>query len=245
MSIFLYYLIYYIHTSKHTLFFTINYYNCLFVKSLTRTFWFVWFLPIFQLYLHKLPYLEMCTNHVYSFFPPFSDFLAIFLLATLFGNVHKPHQHYLYMSMIVYIISIIFFCSFMIFQLYLHKLPYLKMCTDHINHTSALPITVHIVSIIFPHFEAIFAFITIFRNAHSLHQHNPKTVNSILDHVYSFFLIFHDFSAIFISITIFGKVHRPCKQYPNIVTHSHDQHHPPNNPLHKPWQTKSSWSCFP
>ena len=106
MSIFLYYLIYYIHTSKHTILFTINYYNCLFVKSLTRTFWFVWFLPIFQLYLHKLPYLEMCTDHVYSFVPLFS--LAIFLLATLFGNVHKPHQQYLYMSMIVYIISIIF-----------------------------------------------------------------------------------------------------------------------------------------
>ena len=60
-----------------------------------------------------------------------------------------------------------------------------------------------------------------------------------------FFLIFHDFTAIFISITLFGKVHRPCKQYPNIVTNSHNQHHPPNNPLHGPWQTKSSWSCFP
>ena len=163
--------------SKHTLLFTINYYNCLFVKSLTRTFWFVWFFLIFQLHLHKLPYLEMCT--------------------------------------------------------------------DHINHTSTLSITVHIVSIIFPDFEAIFTFITTFRNVHSLHQHYPKTVNSILDHVYSFFLIFHDFTAIFISITIFGKVHRPCKQYPNIVTNSHDQHHPPNNPLHGPWQTKSSGSCFP
>ena len=159
--------------SKHTLLFTINYYNCLFVKSLTRTFWFVWFFPNFQLYLHKLPYLEMCTDHVYSFVPPFPDFLAIFLLATLVGNVHRPHQ-YLYMSMIVYLISIILFCSFMIFQLYLHKLPYLERCTDHINHTSTLPITVHIVSIIFPNFEAIFTFITIFRNAHSLHQHYPQ-----------------------------------------------------------------------
>ena len=126
--------------SKHTLLFTMTYYNCLFVKSLTRTFWFVWFFLIFQLYLHNLPYLEMCTDHVYSFVPPFPDFLAIFLLATLFGNVYRPHQQYLYMSMIVYIISIIFFCSFMIFQLYLHKLPYLEMCTDHINCTSTLPI---------------------------------------------------------------------------------------------------------
>ena len=87
--------------------------------------------------------------------------------------------------------------------------------------------------------------ITMFRNAHSLHQHYPQTINIILDHVYSFFLIFHDFTAIFISITIFGKVHRPCRQYPNIVTNSHDQHHPLNNPLHGLWQTKSSWSCFP
>ena len=53
------------------------------------------------------------------------------------------------------------------------------MCTDHINRTSTLPITVHIVSIIFPDFEAIFTVITIFRNAHSLPQHYPKTVNSI------------------------------------------------------------------
>ena len=132
----------------------------------------------------------MCTDHVYSFVPPLPDFLAIFLLATLFGNVHRPHQLCLYMSMIVYIISIIFFCSFMIFQLHLHTLPYLEMCTDHINHTSILLITVHIVSIIFPDFEAIFAFISIFRNAYSLHQHYPKTVNSIIDHVYSFFLIY-------------------------------------------------------
>ena len=94
--------------SKHTILFTINYCNCLFVKSLTRTFWFVWFFLIFQLYLHKLPYLEMCTDHVYSFVPPFPDFLAIFILATSFGNVHRPHQQYLYMSMIVYIISIFF-----------------------------------------------------------------------------------------------------------------------------------------
>ena len=128
---------YQVYLCKHTLLFKIIYHNCLFVKSLTRTFWFVWFFLNFQLYFHKLPYLEMYTDHVYFFV---SDFLAIFLLATSFGNMHRPHQQYLYMSIIVYIISIIFFCSFMIFQLYLHKLPYLEMCTDHINHTSTFPI---------------------------------------------------------------------------------------------------------
>ena len=51
--------------------------------------------------LHYLPYLEMCTDHVNStpilsttvyiisvlFFP---DFLAIFILITILGNMHRP-----------------------------------------------------------------------------------------------------------------------------------------------------------
>jgi hypothetical protein len=90
------------------------------------------------------------------------------------------------------------------------------MHKNHINSTPTLSITVHIVSVIFPHFQTIFAWITIFRNVHSPHQHYPNTINNSLDMSILFFLIFHNFSAIFILITIFGKVHRPCKQSPTL-----------------------------
>ena len=60
------------------------------------------------LYSHKVPYLEMPTDHVnitptlsrtvyimsihfFSFSP---DFLAIFPLLTIFGNVHRPCKQY-------------------------------------------------------------------------------------------------------------------------------------------------------
>ena len=74
------------------------------------------------------------------------------------------------------------------------------------------------MSIIFPDFfsdvQAVIALITIFRNAHRLHQQYPNTINNSLDYVDS---DFSDFTAIFILITMFGKVHRPCNKYPNIV----------------------------
>ena len=86
-----------------------------------------------------------------------------------------------------------FFWFFLIFQLYLHKLPYWEMHKNHINSTPTLSITVHIVSVIFPHFQTIFAGITIFRNVHRPHQHYPNTINNSLDHVYSFFSDFSQF----------------------------------------------------
>ena len=60
------------------------------------------------LYLCQLPYLEMRTDHVNTtptlsitvyimsilFFSFFSDFLAIFALLTIFGNVHRPCKQY-------------------------------------------------------------------------------------------------------------------------------------------------------
>ena len=73
--------------------------------STTVVYFFLCFYLIFWLYLHWLPYLEMCTDHVntipmlsttayimsilfFSFF--FPDFLAIFTLTTIFGNAHRP-----------------------------------------------------------------------------------------------------------------------------------------------------------
>ena len=71
-------------------------------------FFFLFFPLTLWLYLRQLPYLEMRTDHVNTtpmlsitvyimsilFFSFFSDFLAIFALLTIFGNVHRPcKQH--------------------------------------------------------------------------------------------------------------------------------------------------------
>ena len=54
----------------------------LLVSQLThKKFWFVWFFLIFQLYLHKLPYYKMHTDHVNFFVPLFSPFLQYFTVA--------------------------------------------------------------------------------------------------------------------------------------------------------------------
>ena len=69
---------------------------------------FLCFSPTLWLCLCQLPYLEMRTDHVdptptlsitvyvmsILFFSFFSDFLAIFTLLTIFGNVHRPCKQY-------------------------------------------------------------------------------------------------------------------------------------------------------
>ena len=127
----------------------------------------------------------MCTDHMNSaptlsttvfkclffcsFFPP--DFVTIFALITIFGNAHRPCKHY---SNIVYNslhhVYSCFLFFFLIFWLYLHYLPYLEVCTDHVNSTPILSTTVYIMSVLFfsffPDFLAIFTSITILENAH-------------------------------------------------------------------------------
>src|ERR1700749_4918098 len=62
----------------------------------------------FWLCLHQLPYWAMCTDHVNNastlskrvhimsilFLPIFSDFLMIFALITILGNVHRPYKQH-------------------------------------------------------------------------------------------------------------------------------------------------------
>ncbi|KIK07038.1 hypothetical protein K443DRAFT_31707, partial [Laccaria amethystina LaAM-08-1] len=93
---------------------------------------------------------------------------------------------------------------FQFFWLYLHYLPYLEICTDHVNTTPKMSTI------------TIFALLTIFGNAHRPCKHYPNIVNNGVHYVSSFF---PDFLAIFALITIFGNVHTPCKQHPNNITH--------------------------
>ena len=122
---------------------------------------------IFWIFFHYLPYLEICTDHVnstpslstivyiVSIFSSFSpDFLAIFALLTIFGNAHRPCEQYPNMSTTVQIMSILFFSfSPPIFWLFLHYLPYLEMCTDHVNSSATSPHHHHF----FPDFIHIFS----------------------------------------------------------------------------------------
>ena len=54
-----------------------------------RRFWFVWFFLIFQLYLHKLPYFEMHTDHVKSTLTLLTRVYTMSILLFLFF----PHFH--------------------------------------------------------------------------------------------------------------------------------------------------------
>ena len=147
--------------------------------------WCILFFLIFWVYLHQLPYREMCTDHVINasrllkestsclFF--FSLFFLIFLL-----YLHElPYQemgtdHVNNTPTLLKMVYVMLFYSFLMFWAYLHQLPYQEMCTDHVNSTSTLLTTVYIMSILF-------------------------------------FLSFSDFLLIFLLITILGNVHAPCK----------------------------------
>ncbi|KIJ97352.1 hypothetical protein K443DRAFT_105821 [Laccaria amethystina LaAM-08-1] len=68
----------------------------------------------------------------FSFSP---DFLTIFALLTILGNVHRPcKQHPILQQQSTSCLSF-FSPFFLIFWLYLHYLPYLEICTDHVNST--------------------------------------------------------------------------------------------------------------
>ena len=70
------------------------------------------------------------------FFSFFSHFLAIFTLLNIFGNVHRPCKQY---PNIVNN-SLYHVCSFfLIFWLYLCRLPYWEMRTDHVNSSATSP----------------------------------------------------------------------------------------------------------
>ena len=106
---------------------------------------------------------------LFLFFSP--DFVTIFVLITIFGNMHRQCKHYsnIVHNSLHHVYSFFLF-FFLIFWLYLHFLPYLEMCTDHVNSTPILSTTVYIMSVLFfsffPDFMAIFTSITILGNAH-------------------------------------------------------------------------------
>ena len=158
-----------------------------------RRFWFVWFFPIFQLYLHKLPYCwnahRPCQQYsISSFFlifaAPYSAPLFWFsgynVLVTLYGNVHRPCRHY-----------------FII-----------------VNNSLS-----HVYSF-FPHFMAIFKSVVILGNAHRPYKQWINIIKGVYIMSILFLLSFPDFLVIFAWITTLGNAHRPCKQYPNIVDNS-------------------------
>ena len=109
-------------------------------------------------------------SFLFFFFSPY--FVTMVALITLFGNVHRPCKQYSTLSITVYITSILYLSFCLIFWLYLHHLPYLKMCTDHTNSTPMLSTTVYIMSILFffffSDFLPTFMLISIFGNAHRL-----------------------------------------------------------------------------
>ena len=99
------------------------------------------FLLIFCLYFYSLPYLEICTDQVNStstlsttiyimwiFFP---IFLAIFVLITILGNVHRPCIQY---SNIVNNSPLFLFFS----SNFLDIISYQEMCTDHQQYSIIL-----------------------------------------------------------------------------------------------------------
>ena len=98
------------------------------------------------------------------------------------------------------------------------ELPYLEMCTDHVNTTSSLSTTVSIMSNLF--------FLIFWLYLHQLpyweiHTENVNNASALSKRVYIMsilsLLIFSDFLIISAKITILGNAHRPCKQYTKIV----------------------------
>ena len=97
------------------------------------------FSPISWLYLHQLPYWEMCTDHVSNastlsqrvyimsifFLLIFPDFLAIFAWITILGNVRRPCRQCINIVESSLCHATPFLPDlFLVFWAYLHQLPY-------------------------------------------------------------------------------------------------------------------------
>jgi hypothetical protein len=94
------------------------------------------FITIFQVKMQNFPYLAFFSSILVTGFKCHSGYQTP---STVPLHINDSLDH----------IYFFFFCSFMIFQLYLHQLLYLEMCTDHINSTLTPSITVSIMCILF------------------------------------------------------------------------------------------------
>ena len=99
----------------------------------------------------------------------------------MYSNIVHNSLHHVYS----------FFLFFLIFWQYLHNLPYLEMCTDHVNSTPILSITVYIMSVLFSLFPRFSGYIYVDYHIRKCGQ----TMLTLLQHcqqqsVYSFFTFF-------------------------------------------------------
>ena len=86
----------------------------------------------------------------YSIISSFSGVLGIFASITILENVHRPCKQFPNLVNTCLHDASSFFSWFcLIFSLYLCWLPYLEMCTDHVNSTPTLLTTVNIMFIPF------------------------------------------------------------------------------------------------
>ena len=69
-------------------------------------------------------------HHVYSFSFFFSDFLAIFALLTIFGNMHRPCKQYPILSTTICIMSLLFFSFFSWFSGYIYVDYHIRKCAQ-------------------------------------------------------------------------------------------------------------------
>ena len=120
-------------------------------QSTSCLFFFSLFFLIFWLYLHYLPYLEMCTDHVNStpilstsvyimsvlFLSFFPDFLAIFTSITILGNAHRPCKQLSNITTPSLFFSWKF--SYFFFHLKLQNLPYLAIFSVHSSNWIPVP----------------------------------------------------------------------------------------------------------
>ena len=100
---------------------------------------------------HEHQHCQQQCLSVYAFSLFFaSDFVTIFALITIFGNAHRPYK--LYSNIVNHSLNHVysfFPFSTLIFWLYLHYSPYLKMCTNHINSTPILSPMVCVMPVLF------------------------------------------------------------------------------------------------
>ena len=75
---------FYLKSISYWLIFYMNYIHCYLVNWLMRRFWFVWFFLISQLYMHKLPYFKMHTDHVNSTLTLSTRVYTIYIFLFLF-----------------------------------------------------------------------------------------------------------------------------------------------------------------
>ena len=174
-------------------------------------------------HMNSAPTLSTTVSKCLLFFSFFSpDFVTIFALITIFGNAHRPCKHYpnIVHNSLHHVYSF-FPLFFLIFWLYLHYLPYLEMCTDHVNNTPTLLTIVNTMSILF-----FWSYGYIFTNYHiwkcaetmlTLLRHYQQQSASCL---FFFCLFLPDFLAMFALIAILGNAHRPHEQCTNIANNS-------------------------